>query len=432
MNSGEVLRLSGLDRRFKSGGGQLLVLDGVDLSVKAGEMVGLVGPSGSGKSSLLHAAGLLEAPNGGEVNIGGTSGWELDDGERTGVRRESIGFVYQFHHLLPEFSALENAALPALIAGRSKAEANGEAARLLTALGLAGRLDHRPSQLSGGEQQRVAIARALVNKPILILADEPTGNLDPDTSNAVFDALAHLVRAEGAAAIIATHNYELARYMDRVIGLTHGKLVELDPAKPIDVQLASARRQTTVNLPAEAKPRLYPWARFWAKQLDFAIHVSVLALVISSVAISAGAGAALDWLRTGTGAVVWIAIGILSYPLTDALLVSASGGSPGRAMFRFCIRQRNGKRPSFAKAFSRAWTCLFFGQSLGVLTYWASYTNLLEYGASLWDRDAGTEIVHRGPKWWSWLGPIMLLSVEAVLALAWWRAFAVHLPYFSP
>ncbi len=198
------------------------------------------------------------------------------------------------------------------------------------------------------------------------------------------------------------------------------------------MQLASARRPTTQNLPAEAKPRLYPWARFWAKQLDFAMHAFALTLVLSAAVASLGVEVARELLKTGAGATAYIASAILLYPLTDALLVSTTGGSPGRAMFRFSVRQRNGKRPSFAKAFSRAWTCLFFGQSLGVLTYWASYTSLLEYGASLWDRDAGTEVVHRGPKWWSWLGPMMLLGLEVEAISVWWRAFSAHAPYFSP
>lgn len=220
-----TLSLRGLERRFKSGDGELVVLNGVDLEVMPGEIVGLVGPSGSGKSSLLHAAGLLEQPSGGEVLMGGVSVWDLNDEGRTRLRRDNIGFVYQFHHLLPEFDALYNVAVPALIAGRKRREALGEAKRLLVSLGLGERLHHQPAQLSGGEQQRVAIARAMVNTPILILADEPTGNLDPDTSTIVFQALSSLVRNEGAAALIATHNFELTKYMDRVMGLDHGKLV---------------------------------------------------------------------------------------------------------------------------------------------------------------------------------------------------------------
>ncbi len=220
-----VLRLGDVHRRFKSGEKDLVVLDGVDLDVMAGEVVGLVGPSGSGKSSLLHAAGLLERPNEGAVWIGGVNAWTQDDNGRTGLRRDKIGFVYQFHHLLPEFDALENVCTPALIAGRSRKDAREAGAALLEQLGLGARLSHRPAQLSGGEQQRVAIARALVNNPVLILADEPTGNLDPDTSTVVFEAMLRAVRGGGAAALIATHNYELTRFMDRVMALDHGRLV---------------------------------------------------------------------------------------------------------------------------------------------------------------------------------------------------------------
>jgi lipoprotein-releasing system ATP-binding protein len=220
-----VLRLQNLRRSFKSGSGELLVLDGVNLEILPGEVVGLVGPSGSGKSSLLHAAGLLERPTGGEVWIDGQTCWNLDDRARTALRRDKIGFVYQFHHLLAEFDAVHNVALPALIAGKPQREALSEAERLLSVLNLSGRIRHQPAQLSGGEQQRVAIARAMINRPILILADEPTGNLDPDTSTVVFVALSELVRKEGAAALIATHNLELTKYMDRVMALDHGKLV---------------------------------------------------------------------------------------------------------------------------------------------------------------------------------------------------------------
>ncbi|MGE0530458.1 MAG: ABC transporter ATP-binding protein [Hyphomonadaceae bacterium] len=221
-----ILRLDNVSRVYKSGSGELTVLDGVNLDISAGEIVGLIGPSGSGKSSLLHAAGMLERPSGGDVWIDGQSGWDLSDGERTNIRRNRIGFVYQFHHLLPEFDAIHNVALPALIAGRKRKEAMLEAERLLGVMGLSDRMYHQPAQLSGGEQQRVAIARAMINNPILILADEPTGNLDPDTSTTVFAALSNLVRNEGAAALIATHNLELARYMDRVMALDHAKLVQ--------------------------------------------------------------------------------------------------------------------------------------------------------------------------------------------------------------
>lgn len=223
--SSAVLSLRGLTRRFMSGAQELVVLDGVDLDIAPGEIVGLIGPSGSGKSSLLHAAGLLEEPSGGDVIIGGWDAWRLNDDRRTELRREKIGFVYQFHLLLPEFDALDNVALPRLVAGASRRDARETAERLLTLMGLATRLHHQPAQLSGGEQQRVAIARALANSPALILADEPTGNLDPDTSGSVFQALSHLVRTEGAAALIATHNLALTDYMDRVVALEHHKLV---------------------------------------------------------------------------------------------------------------------------------------------------------------------------------------------------------------
>lgn len=220
-----VLSIKGLVRTFKSGDTDLHVLNGVDLDIMPGEIVGLVGPSGSGKSSLLHAAGLLERPTGGDVRIGQANAWGLNEEGRTEIRRNSIGFVYQFHHLLPEFDAIHNVAVPALIAGYPRRETLAEAERLLRKLGLGERLHHQPAQLSGGEQQRVAIARAMINKPILILADEPTGNLDPDTSTVVFQALSDLVRNEGAAALIATHNFELTKYMDRTMALDHGKLV---------------------------------------------------------------------------------------------------------------------------------------------------------------------------------------------------------------
>lgn len=226
MSDAPVLSLRGLKRRYKSGETEINVLDGVDLDIQPGEIVGLVGPSGSGKSSLLHAAGLLERPSEGDVVIAGASAWALNDDARTEIRRNRVGFVYQFHNLLPEFDALDNAAMPALIAGRSRKDAQADAERLLRMMGLGERLHHQPPQLSGGEQQRVAIARALVNKPLLILADEPTGNLDVDTSANVFGGLTDLVRKEGAAALIATHNLELTRFMDRVLALEHHKLVQ--------------------------------------------------------------------------------------------------------------------------------------------------------------------------------------------------------------
>jgi lipoprotein-releasing system ATP-binding protein len=188
--------------------------------------VALVGPSGAGKSSLLHMAGLLEAPSEGEIYIEGVAVSALDEEARTRIRRDTIGFVYQAHHLLPEFDALENVALPQMIAGKPRPVADTRATELLTMLGLGARLTHRPSQLSGGEQQRVAIARALANKPKILLADEPTGNLDPRTAGGVFDALLAAVRAEGLAALIATHNFDLAARMDRALQLDEGRLVE--------------------------------------------------------------------------------------------------------------------------------------------------------------------------------------------------------------
>lgn len=221
-----TLALRGVKRTYHTGTVELAVLKGVDLDVRPGEIVGLIGPSGSGKSSLLHAAGLLEHPTEGSVFIAGQDCTQLGDRPRTQIRLSSIGFVYQFHHLLPEFTALENVAMPALIAGRGKAWARERAEALLTQLGLAARLDHQPAQMSGGEQQRVALARALTNEPILLLADEPTGNLDPETAAQVFQALYDAARQQGVAALIATHNLDLARYMDRVFALRDGHLEE--------------------------------------------------------------------------------------------------------------------------------------------------------------------------------------------------------------
>jgi lipoprotein-releasing system ATP-binding protein len=219
-----VLSLRGVVRHYQSGDRTLEVLKGVHLDVHPGDMVGLIGPSGSGKSSLLHAAGLLEHPNAGQIVLEGRDCGALGENERTKVRLHKIGFVYQFHHLLPEFTALDNVAMPLRIAGRSRAAARGRARALLEQLGLGERLHHQPAQLSGGEQQRVAIARALANGPRVVLADEPTGNLDPATSEAVFKALFDLCRREGVAAVVATHNMELARFMDRVYGLRDGHL----------------------------------------------------------------------------------------------------------------------------------------------------------------------------------------------------------------
>ena len=221
-----TLSLRGVTRSYPSGEKTLEVLKGVDLDVMPGEIVGLIGPSGSGKSSLLHAAGLLERPTGGRVILDGVDASSLADGPRTRLRLHAIGFVYQFHHLLPELSALDNVALPALIAGEKRRDAEARALDLLTRLGLAERTHHQPAQLSGGEQQRVAIARALANRPRVLLADEPTGNLDPTTSGAVFQSLFELARIQKVAALIATHNMELASYMDRVFALKDGRLVE--------------------------------------------------------------------------------------------------------------------------------------------------------------------------------------------------------------
>ena len=220
----DVLSVTGLTRSFKQGGTVIVVLRGVDLSVAAGEIVALLGPSGSGKSTMLQAVGLLEGGFGGAISIAGERVEALDAAGRTRVRRDRLGFVYQFHHLLPDFTAAENVVLPQLIAGRSRGEADTRAAQLLGDLGLAARLDHRPAQLSGGEQQRVAVARALANKPVLVLADEPTGNLDEATAAKVLDELLGLVRGQGSAALIATHNIALAARMDRVVTLHEGRL----------------------------------------------------------------------------------------------------------------------------------------------------------------------------------------------------------------
>jgi len=222
----EVLRLKDITRKYREGEGQLEVFSGLNLSLKQGEIVALVGASGAGKSSLLHIAGLLEAPTSGEILVEGALTSKLNDAERTRIRRNTIGFVYQAHHLLPEFDALENVVLPQMIAGRARADAAKEATRLLELMGLGKRLTHRPSQLSGGEQQRVAIARAMANGPRILLADEPTGNLDPRTAGGVFDALIAVTRSEGLAALIATHNFELASRMDRALLLDQGRLVE--------------------------------------------------------------------------------------------------------------------------------------------------------------------------------------------------------------
>ncbi len=219
-----IVQLSGVTRSFEQGGVRIDVLRGVNLTVAPGEIVALLGPSGSGKSTLLQAVGLLEGGFGGSIAIAGTEASALSADERTTLRRDRIGFVYQFHHLLPDFSALENVVLPQLVAGHARGEAEGRARELLDALGVGARLDHRPSQLSGGEQQRVAVARALANKPALVLADEPTGNLDEATADRVLAQFLELVRGEGSAALIATHNERLARAMDRVVRLHEGVL----------------------------------------------------------------------------------------------------------------------------------------------------------------------------------------------------------------
>jgi lipoprotein-releasing system ATP-binding protein len=219
-----ILHLENIARRY----GDLIILEGAEIRLKRGEIIALLGPSGSGKSSLLHIAGLLEAPSEGEVWIDGRATSAMNDAERTRLRRDALGFVYQFHHLLPEFSALGNVSLPLLIAGEKKKIAEAEAERLLTVLGLGERIHHQPGQLSGGEQQRTALARALANKPDILLADEPTGNLDPKTSDVVFDALIDLVRKEGLAALIATHDQRLAKRLDRTLVIRDQKLVEVD------------------------------------------------------------------------------------------------------------------------------------------------------------------------------------------------------------
>ncbi|GJE77358.1 MULTISPECIES: ABC transporter ATP-binding protein [Methylorubrum] len=222
-----ALFFSGVERRYPQGEGALEILRGTDLAIWPGELVALVAPSGAGKSTLLHIAGLLERPDGGEVYIGGQPTASMSDGERTRLRREEMGFVYQFHHLLPEFSALENVVLPQLIRGLGRREAETRAAELLSFLGLKERLPHRPAELSGGEQQRVAIARAVANGPRLLLADEPTGNLDPQTSGRVFSILLQLVRASGLAALIATHNMDLAARMDRRVTIRDGMIEQV-------------------------------------------------------------------------------------------------------------------------------------------------------------------------------------------------------------
>jgi len=226
MSDAPVLELRQVTRTYHQGETELHVFHDLELVLMPGEIVALVGPSGAGKSSLLHIAGLLEAPDSGSIIIGGVDSGALPDAGRTAVRRRDVGFVYQSHNLLAEFTALENVVLPQMIAGKAKKSAETEAARLLSSFGLAERLNHLPSELSGGEQQRVAIARSLANQPKLLLADEPTGNLDLKTSKAVFSELVDVTRGEGAAALIATHNLDLAAKMDRIVLLHDGQLIE--------------------------------------------------------------------------------------------------------------------------------------------------------------------------------------------------------------
>ncbi|MEO1188026.1 MAG: ABC transporter ATP-binding protein [Pseudomonadota bacterium] len=221
-----VLELRNIVREYKSEAGVLKVLEGADLVLNPGELVGLVGPSGSGKSTLLHTAGLLEKPEGGHVILESEDCMSLNDSGRTRLRREKLGFVYQFHHLLPEFNARDNVAMPLMVGGMSRRKAREKADALLADMGLSERVKHQPGQMSGGEQQRVAIARALVNDPRLVIADEPTGNLDPATTERVFQSLIRMARSEGAAVLVATHNMALTQHMDRVLTLQDGKLTD--------------------------------------------------------------------------------------------------------------------------------------------------------------------------------------------------------------
>jgi len=221
----QALELRNVVRTFQQGGQELPVLRGVDMTLAPGEIVALVGPSGAGKSTLLQIAGLLERPDSGDVIVAGENSSGMPDSERTRLRRGTLGFVYQFHHLLPEFSALENVMLPQMIAGVPKATARERAGELLTMVGLSARATHRPAQLSGGEQQRIAIARSVANTPAVLLADEPTGNLDPETAESVFGQMLKLVRGAGLGALVATHNLDLAARMDRTLTLRDGKVV---------------------------------------------------------------------------------------------------------------------------------------------------------------------------------------------------------------
>ena len=228
MSDSPSLQLESVERSFEqgTGTGRLEVLRGVSLSLAAGEITALVGPSGTGKSTLLHIAGLLEQPTSGSVHLDGQNCTEMDDTARTKVRQTQLGFVYQFHHLLPEFSAEENVVLPQMIARVDKSAAQLRAGELLEAVGLAERRSHRPAELSGGEQQRVAIARALANRPSVLLADEPTGNLDEGTATTIFEVMMKVVRQQGVSALIATHNMDLANRMDRIVMLRDGLLVD--------------------------------------------------------------------------------------------------------------------------------------------------------------------------------------------------------------
>lgn len=222
-----AMELLAVERHYAQGDEKLTILNGVNFKLNRGETVALIAPSGAGKSTLLHMAGLLERPDGGEVIVDGVACTHLSDEQRTDVRGKKIGFVYQFHHLLPEFSASENVVIPQLISGLEKKEAEVRAKELLEYLKLGHRISHRPTELSGGEQQRVAIARAVANAPSVLLADEPTGNLDPETASYVFEALEALVKQSGLSAMVATHNHDLARKMDRCVTLKDGQLVEL-------------------------------------------------------------------------------------------------------------------------------------------------------------------------------------------------------------
>lgn len=225
--SDAVLNISSLERTYGEGKHALTVLKDAELQIKQGEMVALIAPSGTGKSTLLHSAGLLERPDGGDVYINGQSTAKMNDAARTALRRTAIGFVYQFHHLLPEFTAEENLMIPQMVRGRNKSVSRERAKELLDYMKIGKRAEHRPSELSGGEQQRVAIARAVANAPSLLLADEPTGNLDPETSSHVFETLETLVRETGLSALIATHNHELAAKMDRTVTLKTGQVIDI-------------------------------------------------------------------------------------------------------------------------------------------------------------------------------------------------------------